>query len=201
MRPKLVVAALLALSIAGCKYEAIPDPSLSSRDTEYFAIAPKAETPQHLERVRVEFSTTETPGTIIIDTQEKYLYLVEAGGKAIRYGVATGSEAAGWTGTAWIKRKVEWPQWMPPEEMMRRWPEFGVYRSHGPLAGGPDNPLGARALYLHDAKGRDTLYRIHGTNEPEKIGRAVSSGCIRLRNIDVVDLYNRVGMNTKVIVR
>lgn len=202
MRLKLLaISALSGLLLAGCKYETLPDPSLSSRDTEYLALAAKWETPQHLERFRVDYATDEKPGTIVIDTKEKYLYLVEAGGKAIRYGVATGAEAYGWTGTATIKRKVEWPQWMPPEEMMRRWPEFGVYRSHGPLAGGPDNPLGARALYLYDDKGRDTLYRIHGTNEPEKIGRAVSSGCIRLRNIDVVDLYSRVGMNTKVIVR
>ncbi len=113
----------------------------------------------------------------------------------MRYGVTVGDEAFGWTGVARIARKAEWPDWTPPAEMKKRWPHVQFTK------GGPDNPLGARALYLYDERGRDTLYRIHGTNEPEKIGRAVSSGCIRMRNIDVVDLYNRVPNGARVIVR
>ena len=112
----------------------------------------------------------------------------------MRYGVTVGDEAFGWTGAARVARKAEWPAWNPPAEMKQRWPHVR------PVPGGPESPLGARALYLH-AGNRDTLYRIHGTNEPEKIGRAASSGCIRMRNIDVVDLYNRVGVGTKVIVK
>jgi lipoprotein-anchoring transpeptidase ErfK/SrfK len=119
---------------------------------------------------------------------------VQPNRKAIRYGVAVGDEAYGWTGTANIARKAEWPDWNPPAEMKARWPHVQYTK------GGPDNPLGARALYLYEGN-KDTLYRIHGTNEPEKIGHAVSSGCIRMRNIDVIDLYNRVPTNTKVIVR
>ena len=114
--------------------------------------------------------------------------------RAIRYGVAVGDEAFGWTGTATVQRKAEWPDWNPPAEMKKRWPHVH------PVSGGPNSPLGARALYLFEGN-RDTLYRIHGTNEPEKIGQAASSGCIRMRNIDVVELYNRVQPGTKVIVR
>jgi lipoprotein-anchoring transpeptidase ErfK/SrfK len=199
---KFFLATSIALSAAGCQSLATtPDPVLSGRDVEYMAIAPKADIDHNYYRYLVDDPTGEAPNTIVIDTKKNYLYFVMPNRKAIRYGVATGKEAYGWTGTAFVRRKVEWPQWMPPEEMMRRWPEFGVYRSHGPLAGGPDNPLGARALYLHDPSGKDTLYRIHGTNEPEKIGQNVSSGCIRMRNIDVVDLYNRAPMGAKVIVR
>ena len=178
-----------------------PDPDLSARDKEYFALAAKADIDPQFGRYLVDDPTGEAPGTIVIDTKYNLLYLVEPNRKAIRYGVATGSEAHGWKGVAFVQRKSEWPRWMPTEEIMTRWPEFGVYRRHGPLDGGPDNPLGARALYLHDDKGKDTLYRIHGTNEPEKIGQNVSSGCIRMRNIDVVDLYNRTKLGAKVIVR
>ena len=112
----------------------------------------------------------------------------------MRYGVTVGDEAFGWTGTARIARKAEWPAWNPPAEMKQRWPHVR------PVAGGPESPLGARALYLY-AGDRDPLYRIHGTNEPEKIGRAASSGCIRMRNIDVIDLYNRVEVGTKVVMK
>ena len=198
---KSASAVLLALALAGCKMIGTPDPDLSARDKEYFALAPKADIDPQFGRYQIDDPTGEAPGTIVIDTKYNLLYLVEPNRKAIRYGVATGSEAHGWKGVAFVQRKSEWPRWMPTEEIMTRWPEFGVYRSHGPLDGGPDNPLGARALYLHDDKGKDTLYRIHGTNEPEKIGQNVSSGCIRMRNIDVVDLYNRTKLGAKVIVR
>ena len=127
-------------------------------------------------------------------SQDPLLHFVLPGGKAIRYGVTVGDEAFGWTGTARVARKAEWPAWNPPAEMVKRWPHVHA------MEGGPANPLGARALYLFEGN-RDTLYRIHGTNEPEKIGRAASSRGIRLRNIDVIDLYNRVGSDAKVIVR
>jgi lipoprotein-anchoring transpeptidase ErfK/SrfK len=186
----LVAGALLA----GCRYEGIPDPQLSARDAEWMAMIPPAEQDRRFERYLTDDPTGEQPGTIVIDTMERQLYFVLPGRKAIRYGVAVGDEAYGWTGTARIARKAEWPDWSPPAEMKQRWPHVQFTR------GGPNNPLGARALYLYDGN-RDTLYRIHGTNEPEKIGHAVSSGCIRMRNIDVVDLYNRVSPNAKVIVR
>ena len=198
---RLSFALLLAVTVAGCQMVSTPDPVLSARDVEYFAKAPKAEIGSEYLRYLVDDPTGEKPGTIVIDTKKNFLWFVMPNKKAIRYGVATGKEAYGWTGTATVKVKKEWPTWMPTEELMQRWPEFGVYRSHGPLAGGPDNPLGARALYLFDDHGKDTLYRIHGTNEPEKIGQNVSTGCIRMRNIDAVDLYNRADVNTKVIVR
>ncbi|MEQ1953854.1 L,D-transpeptidase [Mesorhizobium sp. CN2-181] len=143
---------------------------------------------------QVEYSGSEKPGTIVIDTGSKFLYLVESGGRARRYGVGVGQEGMVWTGTQKISRKAEWPDWRPPGEMIVRERAKGrnlpTY-----MAGGPENPLGARALYLGD-----TLYRIHGTNAPWTIGTNVSSGCIRLRNEDVVDLYERVGVGTRVVV-
>jgi lipoprotein-anchoring transpeptidase ErfK/SrfK len=145
--------------------------------------------PQFLPR-EVEYATTEPPGTIVIDTPHHFLYLVEAGGKARRYGVGVGRPGFTWSGEHKITAKKEWPDWVPPEEMLQRQP----YLPHF-MAGGPDNPLGARALYLGS-----TLYRIHGSNEPWTIGHNVSSGCIRMRNADVVDLYDRVKLGTKVVV-
>jgi lipoprotein-anchoring transpeptidase ErfK/SrfK len=190
----LSVVCAAGFLLAGCRYEGVPDPSLSVRDAEWMAMIPPAEQDLRLERYRIDDPTGEQPGTIVVDTTERFLYLVLPDRKAIRYGVAVGDEAYGWTGTARIARKAEWPDWNPPAEMVARWPHVH------PTKGGPNNPLGARALYLYDGN-RDTLYRIHGTNEPEKIGHAVSSGCIRMRNIDVVDLFNRVAPNAKVIVR
>jgi lipoprotein-anchoring transpeptidase ErfK/SrfK len=195
MRLSAVCLALAAgLALTGCRYEGVPDPHLSVRDAEWMAMIPPVETDLRMERYLIGDPTGEPPGTIVVDTKDRLLYLVLPDRKAIRYGVAVGDEAFGWTGTARIARKAEWPNWNPPAEMVRRWPHVH------PMKGGPNNPLGARALYLYDGN-RDTLYRIHGTNEPEKIGYAVSSGCIRMRNIDVVDLYNRVSPNAKVIVR
>jgi lipoprotein-anchoring transpeptidase ErfK/SrfK len=143
---------------------------------------------------QVQYSGPHKPGTIVIDTASKFLYLVQSGGKARRYGVGVGQEGKVWTGTQTITRKAVWPDWRPPAEMIAREQAKGrILPVH--MAGGPENPLGARALYLGS-----TLYRIHGTNAPWTIGSNVSSGCIRLRNEDVVDLYERVGVGTKVVV-
>ncbi len=138
----------------------------------------------------IAYTGSEKPGTIVIDTNARYLYLVEAGGQARRYGVGVGKPGFEWAGEHRITRKAEWPGWTPPPEMRKRRPGLPVH-----MVGGPDNPLGARAMYLGS-----TLYRIHGTSEPWSIGKAVSSGCIRMRNEDVTDLYERVGVGTRVIV-
>ncbi|WP_342359409.1 L,D-transpeptidase [Terrarubrum flagellatum] len=194
----LVAALASTLGLSACNYKGVPDPVISSRDTEWLALVPKSDMDLQFERYEINDPTGEAPGTIIVDTTEKFLYFVLPNKKAIRYGVATGDEAFGWTGTAEVKRKAEWPRWTPPADMLKRWPHL-LPRAGG-MEGGPDNPLGARALYLYQ-DGKDTLYRIHGTNEPETIGRSASSGCIRMRNIDAIDLYNRVALNTKVIVK
>ncbi len=145
----------------------------------------------------IPFRTTEGPGTIIISTRKRRLFYVMPDGMAISYGVGVGRFGFTWRGVAKVGRKAEWPTWHPPVEMIERDPMAAQYADGMP--GGPDNPLGARALYLFDGS-RDTLYRIHGTREPWTIGRAVSSGCIRMLNEDVIDLYNRVKIGTKVIV-
>ncbi len=145
--------------------------------------------PQYLPTV-VAYHGTHEPGTIVIDTSNRYLYLVQDDGTARRYGVGVGRPGFSWAGEHHITRKAEWPTWTPPEEMRRRQPGLPTQ-----MAGGPNNPLGARALYLGS-----TLYRIHGSNQPWTIGHAVSSGCIRMRNQDVIDLYNRVSVGTEVFV-
>jgi lipoprotein-anchoring transpeptidase ErfK/SrfK len=141
-------------------------------------------------RQEVEYRGPEAPGTIVIDTPEKFLFLVEPGGRAIRYGIGVGRPGFEWAGIKSITRKAEWPGWTPPPEMLKRRPDLPTH-----MEGGLGNPLGARALYLGS-----TLYRIHGTNEPETIGKAVSSGCIRMLNEDVLDLYGRVKVGTRVLV-
>jgi lipoprotein-anchoring transpeptidase ErfK/SrfK len=141
-------------------------------------------------RQEVDYSGLEAPGTIVIDTPDRFLFLVEAHGKALRYGVGVGRPGFEWSGVKRISRKSEWPDWTPPPQMLLRRPDLPRH-----MAGGPDNPLGARALYLGSS-----LYRIHGTNEPSTIGHNVSSGCIRMMNEDVIDLYNRVPVGAKVIV-
>ena len=149
-------------------------------------------------RKKVRFVTNEKPGTIIIDTPNKYLYYVEGNNKATRYGVGVGREGFGWSGVVKVGRKEEWPSWTPPAEMRRREAANGRIL---PITqeGGIDNPLGARALYLFKG-GRDTIFRIHGTNQPWTIGQNMSSGCIRMMNKDVEHLYARAGLGTKVIV-
>ncbi|MCG6122230.1 MAG: L,D-transpeptidase [Microvirga sp.] len=138
----------------------------------------------------VAYQGSEAPGTIVVDTRNRFLYFVQEGGRAVRYGVGVGREGFSWKGSQRISRKAEWPDWRPPESMRRRQPELPAF-----MAGGPDNPLGARALYLGA-----TLYRIHGTNEPHTIGHAMSSGCIRMMNDDVIDLYGRVRVGARVVV-
>ena len=138
----------------------------------------------------VEFRGRFAPGTIVVSTEERRLYYVLGNGQAISYGIGVGRAGFQWAGTRTVTMKREWPDWRPPAQMLRRRPDLPHY-----MAGGPDNPLGARAMYLGG-----TLYRIHGSNEPETIGQAVSSGCIRMTNDDVVDLYNRVSVGTRVVV-
>jgi lipoprotein-anchoring transpeptidase ErfK/SrfK len=147
----------------------------------------------------VPFPTNEQPGTIIVNTGERRLYYVLGDGQAIRYGVGVGRQGFEWSGVARVAMKREWPEWRPPAEMIQR--ELIQYGRQLPavMEGGPGNPLGARALYLFQGN-RDTLYRIHGTNEPRSIGTATSSGCIRMLNEEVIDLYNRVRIGAKVIV-
>ena len=138
----------------------------------------------------VDYETNQKPGTIIIETGERRLYLVLEGGKAMKYGIGVGRDGFTWSGTHRITRKAEWPGWTPPPAMRKRVPDLPAY-----MPGGPNNPLGARALYIGS-----TLYRVHGTSEPWSIGQAVSSGCIRLTNEDVTDLYDRVQVGAKIIV-
>jgi lipoprotein-anchoring transpeptidase ErfK/SrfK len=149
-----------------------------------------AELPPQLHRQLVTYPTPEPAGTIVIDTQHTFLYLVLGGGKAVRYGVGVGREGFTWAGTERISRMSEWPDWHPPKEMIERQPYLPRF-----MAGGEGNPMGARALYLGS-----TVYRIHGTNQPSTIGHFVSSGCIRLTNEDVQDLYSRVNVGTRVVV-
>jgi len=148
------------------------------------------ERPARLKRQIVSYPTREAPGTVIIDTPNTYLYYVLGGGQAVRYGIGVGREGFTWSGTQTITKKAEWPDWTPPPEMIARQPYLPRH-----MAGGPGNPLGARAMYLGGS-----VYRIHGTNAPETIGTRVSSGCLRLVNEDVIDLYSRVNVGTKVIV-
>ena len=148
------------------------------------------EVPANLKRQIVDYRTNEAPGTIVIDTPNTYLYLVLGSGRAMRYGIGVGREGFTWSGTQTIVKKSEWPDWTPPPEMIARQPYLPRH-----MAGGPGNPLGARAMYLGG-----TVYRIHGTNAPHTIGTRVSSGCLRLVNEDVIDLYSRVHVGTKVIV-
>jgi lipoprotein-anchoring transpeptidase ErfK/SrfK len=143
------------------------------------------------ERQEVFFRTTEAPGTIIISTQDRFLYLLQGNNRALRYGIGVGRDGFQWSGLQKISKKQEWPDWRPPPEMIERQPYLPRF-----MAGGPGNPLGARAMYLGA-----TVYRIHGTNQPQTIGHAVSSGCFRLVNDDVIDLYGRVPVGTKVIIK
>jgi lipoprotein-anchoring transpeptidase ErfK/SrfK len=142
------------------------------------------------EKQIVDYSGRESPGTVVVDTPNKFLYLVEGNGKAMRYGIGVGRPGFTWSGVKTISAKKEWPEWTPPSEMLARRPDLPRH-----MEGGPQNPLGARAMYLGS-----TLYRIHGSNEPWTIGTNVSSGCIRMRNEDVIDLYGRVNVGTKVVV-
>ena len=180
-----------------------PDPALvamyASRADGEWTLPAIDVTRFHRELLRneVDYPTAEAPGTIVIDTAGPFLYLVEPGGKATRYGIAIGREGFGWTGTGTIARAAKWPRWTPPPEMIERDPSLAKWKGGQP--GGTSNPLGARALYIYFG-GQDSGYRIHGTNVPNSIGWAASSGCFRMLNQDVIDLSDRVQMGAKVVV-
>jgi lipoprotein-anchoring transpeptidase ErfK/SrfK len=201
IRPKLALAVSLAttLLMAGCMQATLSpstDASMTPRDKQLLANPPYAEikVPEQYQRHMVDYDRPEPPGTILVDSDQHYLYYVLPDRKAIRYGVAVGEEAMAFSGTATVGRKAEWPDWVPtPGEQAR----LGPFPKR--VAGGPANPLGARALYLFQGN-TDTLYRIHGTNQPEYIGQSVSSGCIRMTNPDAIDLFDRVKMGANVVV-
>ena len=193
----LIVGSLAAADTAGAfmRDETVARQDLPSNVTP---VATEKRPKSKYLRKRVRIETDEAPGTIIVDTSSKYLYFIEGNGRATRYGVGVGREGFGWSGTVSIGRKAEWPDWHPPARMIERERRNG--RIIPPFVkGGINNPLGARALYLHRG-GRDTIYRIHGTNQPSTIGLNMSSGCIRMMNKDVEHLYERAPIGAKVIV-
>jgi lipoprotein-anchoring transpeptidase ErfK/SrfK len=199
MRPSLIFAVLgLAALAAGCRVESFPDPALTAKDVELLALTPafaRNQDPFRM-RQRMKDDTGQEPGTIVIDSENKFLYFVEPGGTKLRYEISVGAQEYTWRGNAYIRRKAEWPNWVPMEEARKLNPALPKV-----VYGGPENPLGARALYLYEENGKDTYIRIHGTNEPEYIGQNVSLGCIRMHNVDVIDLYGRINMGAKVVVR
>jgi lipoprotein-anchoring transpeptidase ErfK/SrfK len=195
----LLLMGLLGLMLGGCMQATLAPSSnanFTPRDRQLLAHPPyaQADIPESYRRHIVDYSRRELPGTILVDTDARYLYYVLPGGKAIRYGVAVGEEALAFSGVAQVGRMSEWPDWIPTPEIQAR---LGPYPPRIP--GGPANPLGARALYLFEGN-KDTLYRIHGTNQPEYIGQAISSGCIRMTNEDVIDLFDRVKPGAAVVV-
>ncbi len=199
MRGARLLAVLgLAAMAAACRVETFPDPALTARDVELLSLTPKFARNQDPFRMRqrMKDNTGLEPGTIVIDSDAKFLYFVEDRGTMLRYEISVGAQEYTWRGEAFVKRKAEWPNWVPMEEARKLNPALPKI-----VTGGPDNPLGARALYMHEADGKDTFIRIHGTNEPEYIGQNVSLGCIRMHNVDVIDLFNRVPNNARVIVR
>ena len=198
LRVKLGILAA-GLMLSGCMqathFEATNQNEFKPRDKEYLAKVSYVKTPvaEPFRRAIVEYHRKEAPGSIMVDSDNHYLYYVLDGGKAIRYGITVGEEAMAWSGIAKVGAMTEWPAWHPTSGEIER---LGVPKFVAP---GPDNPMGSRAMYLY-ANGKDTLYRIHGTNQPEYIGSSISSGCIRMTNEDVIDLYNRVQLGTVVVV-
>jgi lipoprotein-anchoring transpeptidase ErfK/SrfK len=195
-----LLVGLLGCVLGGCMQATLAPPSTASltpRDRQLLSHPPyaAASIPEAYLRHVVDYQGGERSGTILVDTDARFLYYVLPGGKAIRYGVTVGEEALAFSGAAVIGRMAEWPDWIPTPEIQER---LGPYRARVP--GGPANPLGARALYLYQGN-KDTLYRIHGTNQPEYIGQAISSGCIRMTNEDVIDLFGRVRLGTPIVVR
>ncbi|MFO0993633.1 MAG: L,D-transpeptidase [Hyphomicrobiales bacterium] len=192
-RRKLIAGALASALPLSLAYPALAD------ENDPYPLPPfdYKKLPKPYRRTVVEYTGHHRPGTIIVNTSDRQLYLVMDGGQAIRYGCAVGKDGFRWAGLADVSRKVMWPTWTPPKEMIERHPEKAKWADGMP--GGPDNPLGARALYLFQ-NGNDTLFRIHGTTEPLSIGHNASSGCIRMVNQDVVDLYARAPVGTRVIV-
>ena len=189
---------LTALLLGGCVHgnvEPASDANLTPRDRKLLASAPyaRADIPLAYQRTVVQYHRKEAPGSIVVDSDARYLYYVLPDNRAIRYGVTVGEDALSWYGIARVGRKEEWPSWTPTADIKKRLdvPNF--------VEGGPHNPMGARGIYLYQGN-KDTLFRIHGTNQPEYIGQAISSGCIRMTNEDVIDLYNRVRMGSIVVV-
>ena len=174
----------------------VPDANFTARDRQQLAYPPyrQAYIPPEYRRQVVRYHRQEAPGTVVVDTAARLVYYVLPDGKAVRYGATVGEDGQTWSGVATVGRKEEWPGWTPTPSEKKR---LGPLPDH--VAGGASNPMGARALYLY-TEGQDTLYRIHGTNQPEYIGHAISSGCIRLTNEDVIDLYSRVKMGSPVVV-
>jgi lipoprotein-anchoring transpeptidase ErfK/SrfK len=195
----LVALGLATLAFGGCAHSTLEPASQAywtPRDRELLANAPYAHAalPEPYQRHVVDYHRKEAPGTVVVDTDGRYLYYVLPQGKAIRYGVTVGEKALAWSGVANIGRMEEWPAWVPTQEIKHRLADIPDYVSPG-----AHNPMGARALYLYQGN-KDTLYRIHGTNQPEYIGQAISSGCIRMANEDAIDLYNRVKVGAPVVV-
>jgi lipoprotein-anchoring transpeptidase ErfK/SrfK len=190
-----IVAGAMAVVVGGLSFDlsaVAARKELSIQDQPGYVPTPEEEMlPAEFRPQPVYFRSNEPPGTIVVHTSERFLYLVQDDKRAIRYGVGVGRDGFQWQGLLKVSRKQEWPDWRPPPEMIQRQPYLPRF-----MAGGPGNPLGARALYLGE-----TVYRIHGTNQPRTIGHAVSSGCFRLVNRDVIDLFDRVPVGTKVVVR
>jgi lipoprotein-anchoring transpeptidase ErfK/SrfK len=199
MAARGIALALMGLLLAGCVHggtvEPASDANLNARDRKLLANAPyaNASIPLAYQRAIVQYHRKEAPGSIVVDSDARYLYYVLPDNRAIRYGVTVGEDALSWYGIAKVGRKEEWPSWTPTAAIKKRLdvPDF--------VEGGPHNPMGARGIYLYQGS-KDTLFRIHGTNQPEYIGQAISSGCIRMTNEDVIDLYNRVKMGSIVVV-
>lgn len=199
----LVASLVLTGALAGCSTEGVFTSFRGDygarRDLGYqLPTIPISKVPAKYHRQIVRYETNEVPGTIIVDTGPKFLYFVLPNGKAVRYGIGVGREGFEWHGSARIAMKREWPVWTPPSAMIKRRPDLAKWRTGMP--GGPQNALGARAMYLFN-KGGDSGYRIHGTPEWFSIGKAMSSGCIRLMNQDIIDLYDRADVGAKVIVK
>jgi lipoprotein-anchoring transpeptidase ErfK/SrfK len=193
------LALLLVGLLGGCMQATLAPSSnanLTARDRQLLAHPPYAQAsiPDTFRRHIVDYTRKEQPGTILVDTDARYLYFVLPEGKAIRYGITVGEDALSFSGLARVGRKEEWPSWTPTNDIKKRLGNIPAY-----VAPGPHNPMGSRALYVYEGN-KDTLYRIHGTNQPEYIGSAISSGCIRLTNEDVEDLFNRVTIGAKVVV-
>jgi lipoprotein-anchoring transpeptidase ErfK/SrfK len=191
--------ALSCLVLGGCMQTAHEYPQLAKidgRDKKFLDNPPyaKVDLPDVYRPHIVKYHRKEAPGSVVVDSDARFLYYVLADGKAIRYGVAVGEEALAFSGVASVGRKAEWPIWTPTESIKKRLDNIPNF-----VDGGPQNPLGARGIYLY-VDGKDTLYRIHGTNQPEYIGQAISSGCIRMVNEDVIDLYSRIKMGATVVV-
>ena len=199
MALRAVAFLCLGLAAGGCvqsTLEPSSEASLTPRDKKLLASAPYAQAtiPEPYKRHIVNYHRKETAGTIVVDSDARYLYYVLPEGKAIRYGITVGEEALAWSGVAKVGNMTEWPSWTPTAGEHERLGNIPAY-----VAPGPHNPMGSRALYVYEGN-KDTLYRIHGTNQPEYIGSAISSGCIRLTNEDAIDLFNRVKINTTVVV-